>query len=114
MASTGIINIIERQMVFVMECGNARAAPLYKVMVFQGRRISKRAGISQVCVGENVFASIPLPKGEGDAKHRVRGERLKNIYAPLTRPAILGWPATLSLRERYASQDIPQIYFRRH
>jgi hypothetical protein len=49
MASTGIININERQIVFVMECGNARAAPLYKVMVFQGRRISKRAGISQVC-----------------------------------------------------------------
>jgi hypothetical protein len=40
---------------------------------------------------------IPRPKGEGDAKRRVRGAGMKNnseenFVVPLTRPAVAGHP----------------------
>jgi hypothetical protein len=42
------------------------------------------------------FGRIPLPKGEGGAKHRVRGEMML-LFTP--HPPL---PGTLSLRERDA------------
>jgi hypothetical protein len=54
---------------------------------------------------ENVSGRIPLPKGEGGAKHRVRGEE-KSLYTP--HPALR---ATLSLRERDSQNAILYVVF---
>jgi hypothetical protein len=61
-------------------------------------------------VEENVLRQFPLLKGEGGAKHRVRGEE-KNLCTPH-----LPLRGTLSLRERvllFSSSSLKQPYFAR-
>src|SRR4051812_42239542 len=81
-ASTGIISINERQSVFIMEFGYARAAPLYKAMVLQEGRNSNRAGISQVCVrltGLAKISEVERPTHNGSARFLALGLSAEDV-----------------------------------
>jgi hypothetical protein len=56
---------------------------------------------------ENILERIPLPKGEGGAKHRVRGTARNCFSCGTPHPALR---ATLSLRERDLQKCTTQIF----